>query len=202
MTTETALMLPWSYGQQPIVFFWIYGQEANCKLFCLKSQNTRKRTGTINPPAVDSFYTPSPPRYSHLKRSRMKEKWFGEFLPNGPKSAPGGQKNGPNFIADSKLQLPPPPPTCHHHGWLGFVPKGGPATLIRPLFKWSLPISCHFLFYLNAFVYHRFAWIHTQLELSVVNLTTILVMGNHFLCLCRNISKYHLPLKSNMIFLP
>ena len=148
------------------------------------------------------FLHPSPPRYSHLKRSRMKEKWFGEFLPNGPKSAPGGQKNGPNFTGWLEITTSDAPSHLSSPWMVGLCANRGPATLIRPLFKWSLPISCHFLFYLNAFVYHRFAWIHTQLELSVVNLTTILVMGNHFLCLCRNISKYHLPLKSNKIFLP
>ena len=120
------------------------------------------------------FLHPSPPRYSHLKRSRMKEKWFGEFLPNGPKSAPGGQKNGPNFTGWLEITTSAAPSHLSSPWMVRVCANRGPATLIRPLFKWSLPISCHFLFYLNAFVYHRFAWIHRQLELSVVNLTTIL----------------------------
>ena len=136
MTTKTALMLPWSYGQQPIVFFWIYGQEANCKLFCLKSQNTRKRTGTINPPAADSFYTfYTPPRYSHLKRSRMKEKWFGEFLPNGPKSAPGGQKNGPNFTGWLEITTSAAPSHLSSPWMVGLCAKRGAGHLNSPPFQ-------------------------------------------------------------------
>ena len=181
---------------------WIYGQEANCKLFCLKSQNTRKRTGTINPPAVDSFYTPpllATPTSNGLAWKRNDLASFCQTARSPPLVA---KKNGPNFTGWLEITTSAAPSHLSSPWMVGLCANRGPATLIRPLFKWSLPISCHFLFYLNAFVYHRFAWIHRQLELSVVNLTTILVMGNHFLCLCRNISKYHLPLKSNMIFLP
>ena len=164
------------------MFSWIYGQEANCKLFCLNSQNTRKRTGTINPPAADSFYTPpllATPTSNGLAWKRNDLASFCQTARSPPLVAKKMALISP--LTRNYNFRRPLPLVITMDGW-GLCQQGA-GHLNSPLFKWSLPISCHFLFYLNAFVYHRFAWIHRQLELSVVNLTTILVMGNHFLCL-------------------